>query len=187
VGTTGTRGFNNGTFFNDTKTDVNYQLEFRVKNKVDFFEKCEYRKALLGWQIDLERLQKQLLENNFTANAYLGKEFIFTRRLGWRLRRYGNVKVLKRMWTLVESGVHNKLLNISYKPPRGTVFQPRPVNIMGNISVRFVVHSFGLLLSILLFIFESRKKIIHSLNYVFVLCKLLTKTIWYYIRICSSV
>jgi len=72
------------------------------------------------------------------------------------------------MWTIVESGIHNELLNISRKPPPGKVFKPRPVDIKGNISVQFVLHLFGLLLSLIVFIIELHKKIIAGLNSILV-------------------
>jgi len=112
---------------------------------VDFFGKCRNKKALLGWRSVLKSLQKQLRERKTIANVYLGQEFIYTRRNGWRLKRYGTVKVLKRMWAVVESGVYNELLNISYKPPPVPAFEPRPLTIHGNIVVQFVFHSVGLL------------------------------------------
>jgi len=131
---------------------------------VDFFGNCRNRTVLLGWRSALEPLEKQLLEKNLTAKVYLGEEFIFTRRLGWRLKRYGNIKILKRMWTVVESGIHNELLSLILKPPAPKVFEPRPVNIKGNILVQFVFHSVGLLLALLVFIAEFHKSITLCLN-----------------------
>jgi len=40
---------------------------------------------------------------------------------------------LKKMWTAVKSGIHNKLLNISYKLPAAPVFEPRRLTIHGII------------------------------------------------------
>jgi len=132
--------------------------------RVDFFGTCRDRKTLLGWRTELEDLEKELLEKNLTAKIYLGEEFIFSRRRGWILKRYGNIKILKRMWTAVESGIHNKLLSVSLKLPVRKVFQPRPVNIEGNILVQFVFQSFGLLLALLAFIVEFHKSIFLCLN-----------------------
>jgi len=125
---------------------------------VEFFGKCR-KKALIGWHSVLEPLQKQLLEKHRDSEVNLGKEFIYSRRIGWCLNRYGSIKVLKRMWTIVESGVHNKLLNISYKYPVEKVFKPRRVTIQANIFVQFVFHSFGLLFALIVFIVELRKVI----------------------------
>jgi len=136
-------------FFNETSG--HYHISF-------FGRSCK-RKALLGWRRYLAPLEKELRRKHRKAEIYLGEEFIFTQRLGWHLSRYGNVKVLKRMWTIVESGVHGKLLNISYKPRLGKVFEPHRLTIHGNISVQFVYHSCGLLLALLIFIVEARKLI----------------------------
>jgi len=133
---------------------------------VNFFEKCQKNKALLGWRSDLEPLQKKLRQMNVKADIYVGEEFIYTRRIGWRLKRYGTIKVLKRMWTIVESGVHNKIRNMSYKPPNGTVYEPRRINIQGNISTQFVFHSCGLLLALLTLIAESHKSAIRRFKLV---------------------
>jgi len=126
---------------------------------VDFFGKCQNNKALLGWRSGLEPLESRLRKRNAKAKVYLGKEFIYSRRVGWRLNRYGSVKVLKSMWSIVESGVYSKLLNISYRPPAGKHFEPRPLTIHGNIIVQFVFYSGGLSLALLILVAESRKKI----------------------------
>jgi len=131
---------------------------------IDFFGNCRRRKALLGWRSVLEPLQNHLPKRHAKANVYLGQEFIYSRSVGWRLNRYGSVKVLKRMWTLVETGVHNKLLNISYKPPAGKVFEPRRLTMLGNIVVQFFFHLSGLLFEFLVFIVELRKKIALCFN-----------------------
>jgi len=133
---------------------------------VNFFEKCQRNKALLGWRSVLERLEKKLRKKNVHSDIYLGEEFIYTRHIGWRLKRYGTIKVLKRMWTIVESGIHNQILNMSYKPPAGTVNEPRRINIQGNISTQFVFHSCGLLLALLIFIAELHKSAIRSFKLV---------------------
>jgi len=127
---------------------------------VDFFENCKNNKALLGWRSVLEPLEKKLRRKKVNADIYLGEEFIYTRHVGWRLKRYGTIKVLKRMWTIVESGVHTKILNMTYKPPTGTVYEPRRIKIQGNISTQFVFHSCGLLLALLIFIAELHKSAI---------------------------
>jgi len=144
-------------------------MEFRdakdVQLKVQSFGKCE-KKALLDWRRHLIDIEKELRMKHKSADIYLGEEFIFTRRKGWRLRRYGSIKVLKRMWTIVESGVYNKLVNISYKPPAGKTFEPHAVKLQGNIVVQFVFHSFGLLLALLVVIAEFHKSIILCLSAV---------------------
>jgi len=125
----------------------------------EFFGECE-KQALLGWRSSLVRLEQELREEYKNAHIYVGKEFIFSRHFGWQLQRYGNVKVLKRMYTIVESGVHGKLLNVSYKPRADRrVFQPRPLAIHGNISVPIVFHSLGLLLAIGNFISQAHTSI----------------------------
>jgi len=139
----------------DYKYKDNYGFPQR---QLDFLRKCQ-KTALLHWRSVLEPLEKQLLEMHEKAIVYLGQEFIFTQSSGWRLRRYGSIKVLKRMWTLVESGVHNELLKISYKPPVGAVYEPRRITIHGNIFVQFDFHSFGLLLALLVFFVEFHKRI----------------------------
>jgi len=101
-----------------------------------------------------------LLKKHDKSKVYLGREFIFTVHSGWRSRRYGSVKVLKRMWTLIESGLYNELRNISNKPPIGkTVYVSRRIQIDGNIFVQFIFHSFGLLLALLVFIVELHRRI----------------------------
>jgi len=112
------------------------------------------------------KLEKQLCIKHRSKRIYLGQEFIFTERKGWRLSRYGSIKILKRFWTIVESGVYNKLLNISYKPPIANVYKPRRLTIFGNIFVQFVFHSFGLLLAFLVLVAELHKHIIFCLNSV---------------------
>jgi len=144
---------------------------------VGFFGKCRDRKALLGWRSILEPLQKRLHERHAKVNIYLGQEFIYTRRTGWRLNRYGSIKALKRMWTLVESGVYNKLMNISYKPPTAPFFEPRRLTIHGNIFVQFVFHSGGLLLALLVFVAELHKKIILRFNSIRLILKFLLKNV----------
>jgi len=137
-------------------TSINESTEV----KVDFFGKCQQKKALIGWRSVLEPLEKQLQnQKQFKSQVYLGQEHIFTRRIGWRLKRYGSPKVLKRMWTIVESGIHQKLINMSYTAATGTVFEPRPIKIHGNISVQFVFHSFGLLVALMVFTLELHEKI----------------------------
>jgi len=129
---------------NDKKIfDSHYDID------VKFFGKCE-KDALLGWRSNLVRLEDELRLEFESAQIYIGAEFIFSRRYGWQLQRYGSIKVLKRMWTLVESGVYGKLVNISYKPPlRYKASGPRPLKIRGNISVLFIYNSCGLLLALL--------------------------------------
>jgi len=132
--------------------------------KVDIFGKCR-KKALLGWRRELVKLEKELRVKHQSAYIYLGQEFIFTRIHGWILTRYGSVKVLKRIWTVVESGVHNKLINVSFKAPVAKgASEPRRLTIHGNISVQFVYHSFGLLLALMVFIAELHKCIILHMN-----------------------
>jgi len=128
-------------------------------------EKCA-KTAYLGWRSVLEPMQKKLLKKHVKEKVHLGHEFLYTRRSGWQLQRYGTVKVLKRMWTLVESGVYNELRNLSYKHPAGTRFKPQQVKIDGNIFVQFLYHSSGLLLALLFFIAECLTRIIVCLNSV---------------------
>jgi len=127
---------------------------------LEWFGECREKKALLGWRsghlIDLER---KLRRKHKSAHISLGEEFIFSRREGWRLNRYGSIKVLKRMWTLVESGVYNELLNISYKPLIAQPSEPQKLAIQGNIFVQFVFLSCGLLFALLTFIAEFHKSI----------------------------
>jgi len=103
-----------------------------IQVNIGLFGKC-HKKALLGWRNVLKPLEKELSIKYKSARVYLGEEFIFTRHAGFSLSRYGSIKVLKRMWTVVESGVYNKLLNISYKPSAGKIFEPRQVTLKGNI------------------------------------------------------
>jgi len=142
--------------------------------KPDFFGKCK-NKAFLGWRSVLEPLEKQMIQKQLKAYVYLGQDFIFSRSLGWTLKRYGSVKVLKRMWTIVESGVYNKLLNISYKPPSIRVLEPRAIKITGNIFVQFVLHSCGLLFASLILIIEVRRKIRFFFQFVCGVCYLVVK------------
>jgi len=93
----------------------------RSKLNSDNFGNCS-KKIFLGWLNYLKPVHKQLLEKHGKSNVNLGDESLFSRKFGWRLKRYGSIKVLKRMWTVVESGIHNKLLNISYKRPAAPVF-----------------------------------------------------------------
>jgi len=121
--------------------------------------KCQ-KTALLEWRSVLEPLEKQLLQKHDKEKVYIGQEIMFTQHSGWRLRRYGSINVLKRMWTLVESGIHNELRNISYKPPlERIVYDSRRIQINGNIFVQFVIHSIGLLLALLVFIVEFHTRI----------------------------
>jgi len=130
-----------------------------AKAEVDFLTRCQ-KFAFLDWRSLLEPLQKQLLENHKKVHVcYLGQEFLFSQSAGWRLQRYGSIKVLKRMWTILESEIHNELRNFSYKPPFGTIYEPRGVKIHRNIFVQFVFHSFGLLFGLLVFIVEFHKRI----------------------------
>jgi len=124
--------------------------------KFEWFGECREKKALLGWRTEdnFVGLERKLRRKHKSAHVSLGEEFIFSRRLGLRLDRYGSIKVLKRMWTLVESGVHNELLNISYKPPIANPIQPRRLAIHGNIFVQFVFLSCGLLFGLLIFVAE---------------------------------
>jgi len=147
--------------------------------EVDFFGKCREKKALLGWRSVLEPLQKQLRKSHVKTNAYLGQEFIYTRRVGWQLKRYASVKVLKRMWSLVESGVHSELLNISYKPMPDNIFEPRPLTIHGNIFVHFVIHLVLLLFALLVFVIELHKRIALCFNSVLLMSDLLIRNVLY--------
>jgi len=127
----------------------------------EWFGECREKKALLGWRSEdgLVDLERKLRMKHKSAHISLGEEFIFTRRKGWHLVRYGSIKYLKRMWTLVECGVYNELLNISYKLPTTKTIQPRKLAINGNIFVQFVFFSFGLILALLTFIAKFHKTI----------------------------
>jgi len=161
------------------------QLTKDVYNQVDirfffvFFGNCRRRKAFLGWRSVLEPLQNHLPKRHAKANVYLGQEFIYSRSVGWRLNRYGSVKVFKIMWTLVESGVYNKLLNISYKPPAGKVFEPCRFTMLGNIVVQFVFHLSGPLFALLVFVVELRKRIALCFNPVRSIFSLFIKNFLY--------
>jgi len=146
---------------------------------VDSFEKCPNKKALLGWRSDLELLQNKVRQNQTNANIYIGQEFIYTRRKGWQLKRYGSVKVLKRMWTLVESGVYNEMHNISYKPLAAKVFEPSRLTIHGKIFIQFDFHSVGLLFALLVFVVELHKRIALCFNSVRLMCSLLVRNFFY--------
>jgi len=139
------------------------------KGELDFLRQCQ-KSALLDWRSVLEPLEKQLLKEHEKAKVYLGQEFLFNDHTGWRLHRYVSIKVLKRMWTLVESGIYNELRNISYKPSAGAVYEPQAIKIDGNIFVQFVYHSAGLLLAFLVFIVELRNRINLCFNAVRGIC-----------------
>jgi len=123
---------------------------------------------LLGWRSELVEIEKELVKKHNKARIYLGQEYIFIKRKGWRLNRYGSIKILKRFWTIVESGVYEKLLNISYKPTKAKVYEPRPLTIHGNIFVQFVFHLFGQLLALLVFIVELHTLIALYFSLVYV-------------------
>jgi len=131
------------------------------KQKFEWFGECREKKALLGWRSkdNFVKLQRKLRRKHKSAHISIGEEFISVHRQGWRLNRYGSIKVLKRMWTLVESGVYNELLNISYKPPKAQPSDPRKLEMHGNIFVQFVFLSCGLLLAFVIFIVEFHKTI----------------------------
>jgi len=145
-----------------------------VKEEIDFLKKCQ-KTAFLDWRSVLEPLEKLLLEKHNKPKVNVGQEFLFAQSAGWRLKRYGSIKVLKRMWTIVESGIHNKLRNISYKPPVRTGYKPQKVEIDGNIFVQFVFHLFGLLFALLVFIAEFHKRINSFFNPVRVTVSLLNR------------
>jgi len=67
--------------------------------KVKFLGKCR-KKALLDWREHLVKLKTELSIRHKCARIYLGEEFIFNRRRGWRLNRYSSIKILKRFWTI---------------------------------------------------------------------------------------
>jgi len=146
---------------------MGFKLTHGIDMRVDvyIFGKCQ-KMALIGWRSDLEPLEKQLKERHVKSNVYTGQEILFSRRQGWELKRYGSIKVLKRMWTIVESGIHSKMLNISWKPSAETVFEPRKFKIDGNIFVQFAFHASGLLLALLVFIAELHKRILLCFNLV---------------------
>jgi len=144
------------------------------QGQLDFLNQCQ-RTALLYWRSVLEPLEKQLLEKHEKAKVNLGQEYLFTHNAGWQLRRYGSIKVLKRMWTLVESGVYNELRNISFKPSVGTFYKRGSISINGNILVQFIFHSFGLLLALLVFFVEFHKGISSFLNPVRVIFSFLIR------------
>jgi len=126
--------------------------------EVEFVGEC-VKDALLGWRSKLLELEKDLRMEYKGAQIYVGKEFIFSRRKGWQLQRYGSVKVLKRIWTAVESGIYSKILNLSHKPRVDEVVEPRRLTIYQHISVPLVYHSFGLLLAFVVFITEVKNRI----------------------------
>jgi len=144
--------------------DINDTEDDEFKRRFEWFGECREKKALLGWRgkNDLAELAMKLRRKHKSAHISLGEEFIFSRRKGWLLDRYGSIKFLKRMWTLVESGVYNELLNISYKTPIAKPSEPRKLAIHGNIFVQFVLLSGGLLLAFLIFIAEFHKNIIRG-------------------------
>jgi len=67
------------------------------------------------------------------------------------------------------------LLNLTYKPPAGTVFEPRGIKIEGNIFIQFILHLCGLLFASLVFIIELRSKITVCLKFVCGVCDLMVK------------
>jgi len=138
---------------------INGVRDVRKKPQKDLFGNFGIKKALLGWRSELVRVENDTSAKlmHSRANIYVGQDFIFTRNVGWHLTRYGNIKVLKRMWTVVESGVYDKLLKTSYKPPLGKTFDPRRLSIQGNISVQFVFHLLGLAFAWLVLVVELRK------------------------------
>jgi len=171
--------------YDNQYTDEQYELwrpmdvDRKTSNRfsqlsAEFFAKCP-QKAFLGWHNLLEPLHKELVEKHGISKVNLGEEFLLQRRIGWLLKRYGSIKVLKRMWTVVESGIHSQLLNISYKNSPAKAFKPRRVNIQGNISVQFVVHSCGVLLALLVFIAELHKIITNFACTVYTMFGVLTR------------
>jgi len=142
--------------------DMNSTEDNELGRKFEWFGECREKKAMLGWRSENEffDLEMKLRRKHKSAHISLGKEFIFSRHIGWRLHRYGSIKILKRMWTLVESGVYNELLNISCRPPIAHASRPRKLAIHGNIFVQFVLLSGGLLLAFLIFIAEFYKTFI---------------------------
>jgi len=113
--------------------------------------------------------------------------------------------------TLLESGVYNKLLHASYKPPKAEVFEPRHLTIHGNIFVQFVYHFVGLLIAFLIFVaelhkhtidwfhkvrvkvdflirnffYQSKQAILHGLNYGVIVRNVL-KLLWSIWRFCKT-
>jgi len=143
-------------FLND---DDDKDQENEHQRRFEWFGECREKKVLVGWRSEdnFVDLEKKLLRKHKNAHISVGKEFIFSKRTGWRLNRYGSIKVLKRMWTLVESGVYNELLNISHKPPIAQASQPRKLAMHGNIFVQFVFLAGGLLLAFLNLIAEFHR------------------------------
>jgi len=145
----------------DHYLDINVTVVDDLKRRFEWFGECREKKTLLGWRSkdDLVDLDIKLRRKHKNAHISLGEEIIFRRRQGWVFDRYGSIKVLKRMWTLVESGVYNELLNITYKPPIAKASEPRKLAIHGNIFVQFVFLSGGLVLALLIFVAEFHKTI----------------------------
>jgi len=148
--------------------DISNGEDDELKQKFEWFGECREKKALLGWRSrgDLVYLEKKLRRKHKSAQISLGDDFIFIQHKGWRLDRYGNIKVLKRMWALFESGVYTELLNISYKRPIAQAPEPRKLTIYGNIFVQFAFLSCGLLLALLIFVAEFHKAVARSVDFV---------------------
>jgi len=139
---------------------INLTEDDELERVLQWFGECQEKKAWLRWRDELVNLEIKLRRKLKSAQISLGKEFIFSRRKGWGLYRHGSIKVLKRMWTLVESGVYNELLNISYRPPMAKVSQPRKLAIQGNIFVQFIFLLCGLLFGLVIFVAEFYKTIV---------------------------
>jgi len=109
-----------------------------------------YRSALI--------LLKRQLENISDGNKeiFVGKESVLKMHHGLKIVGYGNSEVLKRTWTIFESGTLNWLINISEKEEPQRKFKPKAIKLKGNILIQFSMFIKHLHIKLHFWLFEIR-------------------------------
>jgi len=127
--------------------------------------------ALVGWKLELDRMKKDL--SKFHEFVFIGEEYLFKRSWGIALHNYGFQKYHRNFWSLFESGVYKFLVNISSKAEPSLRFEPKAVNLHGNIVIEFLCLACGLVLALSFFLVERTCQrlneigsVLASLNYL---------------------
>ncbi|OXA53355.1 hypothetical protein Fcan01_10324 [Folsomia candida] len=157
---------------------------------LQLLRKCE-NVALAGWLSDLTVLQGNLVRNlsRFVAEGRAGWKFtnhrisigtepLFWRQLGWTVYHWEDVRILRRIKTLTESGVAKEWDEMikyfsGYKInvlKSIKVFEPQELS--GNIGVIFFLAIIGCGVGMLAFVEELRRRGLLYVRFLFFMKKL---------------
>lgn len=131
--------------------------------------------ALTGWSTKLQLLSKQIHLNRIKVkdgHISMGKETLFQRTTGWRIRKWTNPHIFMRLAALHESGIMNQwlafdqLVQVSnFKTKNDTVnaqdLGPQPLALSGNVVSIIIILMFGIFCASICFVSESMSRIVN--------------------------